>query len=146
MNRITDYLTNDHHRCDDLFAAAEIAGSAEDWRQAAARLADFGALLEHHFAMEEQVLFPAFEEETGMTQGPTAVMRSEHRQIRELMECLTQALTEHDREAFLGYADTLNTMIQQHNMKEEGILYRMSDRVLQARQSELIEAMEGVGR
>ena len=45
----------------------------------------FQDALLHHFAMEEEVMFPAFEARTGMTQGPTAVMRSEHRQMTDLL-------------------------------------------------------------
>ena len=42
----------------------------------------FQALVLQHFCAEEQVLFPAFEEQTGMLTGPTQVMRSEHMQLR----------------------------------------------------------------
>ena len=38
-----------------------------------------------HFEMEEAVLFPAFEEATGMTQGPTMVMHAEHVQMKGVL-------------------------------------------------------------
>ena len=41
--------------------------------------------LHRHIAWEEEILFPLFEEKTGMTDGgPTFVMREEHRQIKAL--------------------------------------------------------------
>lgn len=144
MSTLADYMTNDHRRCDDRFALAEAAVHAGLWELAATHAAEFGAAIKHHFQMEEQVLFPAFEEETGSLQGPTAVMRSEHTQIRALLADLNEALWQRAREDFLGCADTLNTLIQQHNMKEESILYRMSDRVLAERRAELLEAMSGM--
>ena len=33
-------------------------------------------------------MFPSFEEVTGMTQGPTMVMRMEHNQMRSILEDL----------------------------------------------------------
>ncbi len=39
--------------------------------------AAFTSDLFHHFDMEEKVMFPTFEEKTGMTGGPTQMMRME---------------------------------------------------------------------
>lgn len=76
------------------------------------------------------MLFPAFENATGMTQGPTQVMRMEHGQMRELTEQMNQALAAQDADAFAGAAETLLILMQQHNMKEENILYPMCDQAL----------------
>jgi len=54
---------------------------------------------------------------------------------------LTDALTRRDKIAYLGHSESLNIMLQQHNMKEENILYPMTDRVLAAQQRELVEEM-----
>lgn len=77
-------------------------------------------------------MFPAFEAATGMTQGPTQVMRMEHRQMRGLMAQMQQAWAERDGEAFAGAAETLLILMQQHNMKEENILYPMCDQHVMA--------------
>jgi DUF438 domain-containing protein len=90
----------------------------------------FQAAIEHHFDMEEQVLFPAFEQQTGIVQGPTMMMRSEHQQMRGLLFQLKDAMERQEEEDFLDTTETLLIMMQQHNMKEEGILYPMSDEQL----------------
>jgi len=123
-------MTDDHRRCDDEFAAAEQAAAAADWSAAVAAFASFRDDVEHHFAAEESLLFPAFEEKTGMYMGPTQVMRSEHVQMRELMQAAADALAAKDAEAYAGNAETLLIMMQQHNMKEENILYPMCDQHL----------------
>ncbi|MBT3836906.1 MAG: hemerythrin domain-containing protein, partial [Thiotrichales bacterium] len=79
---------------------------------------------------EEEILFSAFEEATGSAQGPTMVMRMEHEQMRSLLQNLQQAVESRDAEQALGVADTLMIMMQQHNMKEEQMLYPMIDRSL----------------
>jgi hemerythrin-like domain-containing protein len=145
MDTITGYLSSDHARCDDLFAAAETAVSKGRWDEAAALFGGFEEGLERHFAMEEKVLFVAFEKATGSSAGPTAVMRMEHAQIRSIMTLLHDAMANRDADDFLGHAETLNTMIQQHNMKEESILYPMTDRMLSTEREPVLEAMNAIG-
>lgn len=127
MDSIAALLTHDHRRCDHLFAAAEALAAAADWPAAAAAVADFARELETHFCAEEETLFPRFEAATGMTGGPTAMMRAEHADMRASVRLLQEAIAAHDRDEFAGEADTLLIMMQQHNMKEEHILYPMCD-------------------
>lgn len=130
MQSISDFMSADHHRCDDLFAAAEEAADGGNWDKTETGLRDFLDSMRHHFAMEEEVLFPAFEERTGMTMGPTQVMRMEHQQMRSLFEAMAQAAEKHDKADFLGQCETLLVLMQQHNLKEEQILYHMADQAL----------------
>lgn len=140
METITAFLTDDHRRCDRLFADAEHAVSRTEWDAAARTHTALIAAMEHHFSMEESVLFPAFEGASGSPAGPTQVMRHEHAQMRELFGRLEQALNDRDVEAYLGEAETLLILLQQHNAKEEQILYPMSDRMIEA-PSEFVEKM-----
>jgi len=122
-------LTDDHKHCDDLFAAAEQA-AGRDAAAAQAAFARFREAMLAHFAGEEEILFPAFEARTGMRMGPTQVMRSEHAQMRELMDDAVDLLAAGKSDDFLGQAETLLIMMQQHNMKEENVLYPMCDQHL----------------
>lgn len=144
METINQYMTEDHRRCDELFAGAEDAASRGNWSACAEHFARFRDTIGHHFAMEETVLFPAFERATGMTSGPTQVMRGEHEQMRGLLELMNAGLNRHDRQAFLGHAETLLILMQQHNLKEENVLYPMADRSLRAEAGALVERMRAV--
>lgn len=126
MPTISEFMSTDHQRCDALFAEAEAAAPAA----AAQAFATFAEAMQHHLAMEEQVLFPAFEQATGNSMGPTRIMRMEHEQMRELFGQMGEALAAHDANTFAGLAETLLILMQQHNLKEEQILYPMSDRAL----------------
>jgi hemerythrin-like domain-containing protein len=101
----------------------------------------FSAALERHFGVEEGELFPAFERRTVMTDGPTEMMRMEHAEIRELLAQLRAALEAADATEFLGVADTLNILMQQHNLKEEQVLYALLDEALGGEADALLAAL-----
>lgn len=131
MSDLSSMMSVHHRYCDECFAEAERAGDSRDWSSCAASTARFVEAMKAHFAAEEIVLFPAFESVTGITTGPTRMMRMEHAQMRELLEQMLAAANEMDQENFLGTAETLLVMMEQHNMKEEHILYPMCDQHLQ---------------
>ena len=127
MTSIKNVMTHDHRRCDDLFAEVEQAVDAQQWDRASIAFSSFAIAMRQHFAAEEEILFPAFELKSGMTMGPTQVMRGEHVQMNELIAAAMDALSAKDADDYSGNADTLLIMMQQHNMKEENVLYSMCD-------------------
>lgn len=130
MPTISDYLSADHQRCDSLFASAEAAAAENHPAAASEAFVAFQEAMLHHLDMEESILFPAFEQATGSNMGPTRIMRMEHAQMRELFEQMQDALAGKDTDTFAGLAETLLILMQQHNLKEEQILYPMTDRAL----------------
>lgn len=141
MSSISESMTRDHRACDERFAAAEGAAAKGDWLRAASDFAAYRAAMERHLTIEEETLFPAFERHTGMTAGPTAVMRAEHAEMRDLFERLAAAATAQDADEFLGLAETLNLLMQQHNMKEEQVLYTLMDESLGGEADSLLAAL-----
>jgi len=127
MTTIDEVMTAGHRTCDRYFAEAEAAVADEAWSRAEDAWSHFSRVLDKHFTrFEEELLFPAFEEVNG-PDGPTQMMRMEHTQMRTLVKQMRSVLSVRDRQAFLGLAETLMLLIQQHNMKEEQILYPMMD-------------------
>lgn len=137
MNAPTQLLPDHHKHCDDLFVAAENAAACADWAAATAAFARFRAQMEAHFAVEEKLLFPGFEAATGMSDGPTRMMRLEHEQMRTLLDQLAQSCAARDGDGYAGIAETLLMLLQQHNMKEENILYPMCDQALGPRAEQI---------
>lgn len=135
-------MTEDHRHCDDLFADAEQAMSKKNLDAASAAFNHFRHSMLAHFDTEEKTLFPTFEAKTGMSMGPTQVMRMEHAQIRVLMDDAVEALKRGNADDYLGVADTLVIMMQQHNMKEENILYPMCDQHLAGETPALLARLE----
>jgi iron-sulfur cluster repair protein YtfE (RIC family) len=141
MHKVSSFLDHDHARCDALYVQSVAFVIARDWERAAKRFSDFSDSLLRHMAMEESIVYPAFEEELGTATGPTQSMRSEHLLLRGLLHRLSESIEQKNVIEFSDHADTFRITMQQHNLKEEGILYPMVDRVLRRRHGELVSAM-----
>lgn len=125
MGAIFEFMSRDHDRLDAIFKqflAAPDAGQARDL------FTQFDTGLRAHIVWEEEMLFPPFEEQTGMRDsGPTAVMRREHREIKQLLQTIGDAVGER------APADAVSALIDvltEHNQKEEQILYPWLDESL----------------
>ncbi|CDI04468.1 conserved hypothetical protein [Candidatus Competibacter denitrificans Run_A_D11] len=141
---IAEFLTAEHRCCDENFAVVEEAAQAGDTARCQREFQQFQAAMEWHFQKEEEELFPTFEQTTGNTMGPTRVMRLEHQQMREALAEMQGALGQGDLDEFLGQSETLLILMQQHNIKEEQILYPMCDRFLASNAAAVIAAMQAV--
>ena len=133
MQSITDTLSADHHRCDGIFTETEALISRGEWGRGGARFGDFSDAMEHDF-----------ERRAGGSAGPTQVMRMEHAQMRELLEDMRASIELREQDTFLGLSETLLVIMQQHNAKEEQILYRMADQILGDFVADVIDRMEAV--
>lgn len=133
---IHQHYSEDHDRLDDLFRQFQQARTS-DGARARALFDEFKAGLERHIVWEEEILFPAFEQKTGITEGPTQVMRIEHREIKGFLGTIAAKLAAGDFATASEEAGLL-AVLGPHNEKEEGILYPMIDRVTDARDLDTI--------
>ncbi|MCB4742794.1 MAG: hemerythrin domain-containing protein [Sulfurovum sp.] len=142
---ILQFMTNEHRECDTIFATAEQAVANSDWEMAEKAFLSFSNETLIHFKREEEELFPAFETQTGNMQGPTQVMRYEHEQVKGLIGKLAEAMEAKDKDAYLSLCESMMILLQQHNMKEEQMLYAMCERLLSPNfKEETLEKMKQV--
>ncbi len=128
---IHQHYSEDHDRLDGLFRQFRELKAA-DGARARVLFGEFKSGLERHIVWEEEILFPAFENKTGITQGPTQVMRIEHREIKGFLQAIAGKLDAGDFATDREEVGLL-AVLGPHNEKEEGILYPMIDRVTDAR-------------
>jgi hypothetical protein len=64
--------------------------------------------------------------------------------MRVVIHDLRSALEAKDAEQYLGLSETFLVLMQQHNFKEEGILYSMMDQVLGDQGEKLIAQLDSV--
>jgi uncharacterized protein (DUF2249 family) len=141
---IEELYSFDHRRCDDIFILVETAAQAGDIDKAQKSFAEFLLGMNHHFSMEEDGFFPAFEQATGMTQGPTMVMRMEHQQMRGLFTQMQEAVDKGDSEGISRITSTLMVVMRQHNIKEEQMLYRMGGMHLSSEADALLRKVQAL--
>jgi uncharacterized protein (DUF2249 family)/hemerythrin-like domain-containing protein len=138
---VQEALSWDHARLDALEAAAFGARSQGDLPEAFDLYAEFSLGLRRHIGFEEDLLFPAFELGTGMppAAGPTAVMRMEHREIERLLESIAAGIGDAAAEVDALRA-RLHVVLDNHNVKEERVLYPTIDQMLGAKDAQRLVA------
>ncbi len=144
MTTIAEFMASDHKACDEEFATAETSALTEDWDDARAAFKAFRDDMARHFRMEEEILFPALADAGGPA-GPVQVMLMEHEQIRELLRQMDEAAERQDGQEYSGLSETLLMVMQQHNYKEENILYPIADHILAKDRGTLLDRLQAVG-
>ncbi len=139
-------LHQEHQECDQAFAEAEVAALKGRLDAAKEPVEKCIHLNRRHFEIEETLLFPAFEAATGSQGGPTQVMRMEHEQMKALLQRMETAFHEGDLTQLARVGETLMILMQQHNLKEENMLYPMMDQVLAPQREKLIEELKNYPR
>ncbi|MDH5253698.1 MAG: hemerythrin domain-containing protein, partial [Nitrospira sp.] len=87
---ITKFYEKDHDRLDELFKTFQ-GLKRTDFVKAKDAFKEFKIGLQRHIVWEEDLLFPLWEERTGMIEdGPTPVMRFEHSQIKQYLDAIHQ--------------------------------------------------------
>jgi uncharacterized protein (DUF2249 family)/hemerythrin-like domain-containing protein len=128
---VNEALSWDHDRLDDLESRAFAARDRGDFAEAKACYAVFAFGLRRHIRFEEELLFPEFESRIGLSpsMGPTAVMRDEHREILECLGRIERGIGESNSD-LESVRHALHSVLGNHNLKEENIVYPETDRAL----------------
>ncbi len=135
---LTAWFARCHRTCDDLWAQVETAVEKGNEAEIVSTTSQFVAKTQKHLQIEEELLFPMLGQATGMgTFGPVGVMLAEHEQMKRLLQLIEEHSQNGNGEQVIDLGDTLLMLTQQHNIKEEQILYPMSEDVLASQWSEL---------
>lgn len=147
-NSFSGLLSNEHHRLEALWTDARSTLENGAPVERTAPVEALGKELRRHIRDEEEVLFPAFEERTGMkTGGPTTVMRMEHRQMEALVRDMITTLGRGgDSAQVVERANAFSSLMESHDKKEEGMLYPMMDRAFGEEEGSALLARTSLGR
>ena len=134
---ISAFYEQDHDRLDELFKAFQKM-KRSDFPKAKEAFKAFKFGLQRHIVWEEDVLFPLWEERTGMSEGgPTFVMRAEHRQIGQQLEAIHGKVADQNPDSDQEEQALLD-LLGTHNMKEERVLYPAIDQLTSAEEREAV--------
>lgn len=119
-------MSRDHDKLEVIFKKFKKYRS-EKSPQAKKLFFKFKQELERHIAWEEEILFPSFEKKTGIHEdGPTTIMRIEHKDIKRYLEGILNKISNGDFETE-NLEKLLIGTLADHNHKEEMILYPWID-------------------
>ncbi|MDP2653167.1 MAG: hemerythrin domain-containing protein [Candidatus Omnitrophota bacterium] len=136
---VSVFYTHDHDQLDGFFKEFQ-ASKHLDYPMAKGFFKQFKFGLQRHILWEEEILFPCFENKTGLVDsGPTWVMREEHRQIEAVLELLHQKVRRADP-ASDEEESLLSSILAEHNRKEEEVLYPALDRLTSPEEKQAIFA------
>jgi len=131
MESISSYMQQDHVVIDGIAERAVGAAEARDWGVLARDGAEFLRRLRQHIEVEENVLFPAFEQRTGMSAGgPSVQMREEHEQMQPILAQMQSAVAAQDGAGYQRATKALLDILMPHNQKEEQMMYPMLDEAM----------------
>jgi hemerythrin-like domain-containing protein len=130
-------LKADHQRVKDLFAQYEAADNVETKRTVAEQAF---VELETHAQLEENVFYPAVNEDTD--EGPALVQESlsEHEMVKTLIQELRSMA--HDTDAFDANFQELIQNVSHHVEEEESEMFPLAEQELAEDLEELSEEMQ----
>jgi hemerythrin-like domain-containing protein len=137
MNDHANWLQHDHVDYEALLLDCQTAAEEEDWRAVKQLFEELVARVRVHMAMEEEILYPAYEEAMDAPQGPTQALREEHDEIHRLLRDLSRVLVANDSDIFLESLLPLEKVMTKHHEKEEEIFLPMAGHALLAQQDEI---------
>ncbi|QQG44602.1 MAG: hemerythrin domain-containing protein [Candidatus Roizmanbacteria bacterium] len=125
-NSINDFMSRDHDRLELIFKKYEKLRQNKS-SSATKSFSQFKRGLEQHIVWEEEILFPLFEDKTGIKQdGPIQVMCQEHKDIKNYLAKIINKIEKEDFKTE-ELENQLIAILSDHNHKEEMILYPWID-------------------
>lgn len=144
MNEDPNWLYHDHLDMEDLLEAAAAATRQQKWNTVEHMLGKLVDRLKRHMRIEEEVLFPAYEQVPGTAPQPTEALRRDHDGIVNWCRDLHYATQARDPVAFLGSLQTLRELLAAHDQKEENFFLPMAGHSLTPEKAAVLERLKAL--
>lgn len=141
VSNISTLMSQDHRDCDNAYEMIETFLEQKNFTMAKNAFVKWRDTNLKHFSIEEEILFLETIKAMGVKIPPIMVMEMEHVQIRNCFLEIEKSLQAEDITKFHQLAEACMIMIQQHNMKEEQILYPIIDRAILATQEDVLSTI-----
>lgn len=142
MSNTDNWLSHDHSMYEELLSQAQDAVDVEDWEAAANVFAELVWHLKSHMAMEEEVLYPAFDRQVNISDNPTEALIEEHDSIVRTLTDLSALLKSKDPDHILDCLARLQELMLKHHEKEEDIFLPMASLLMQGLEQELSQMLK----
>ena len=137
MSGTDNWLEHEHSLYEDLLSQCQEAVENEQWGAVDRLFEQLVSSLKRHMALEEEVLYPAYESSAHAPQGPTRALREEHDQIVRLVSDMAPVIKSRGSEHTLECLVHLERQMIKHHEKEEDIFLPMASHILDAQRAEI---------
>jgi len=141
MNSTDNWLVHEHSLYEDLLSECHDAVENEDWESVNLIFNQLVMHLKRHIALEEEVLYPAYESAPHAPQGPTTALRQEHSTIIRMIQDMVPVMKSRNSEHLLECLAHLENRMIKHHEKEEDIFLPMASHILNASHDELLRKL-----
>jgi len=141
MSNTDNWLVHEHSLYENLLSRCRDAVETEDWGNVDQITHELVTHLKRHMALEEEVLYPAYESSPQAPQGPTMALREEHTNIVRLIQDTARVIRSRDSDHVLECLAHLEHQMIKHHEKEEDIFLPMASHILNANRDELLRKL-----
>ena len=142
MNKIANWLIHDHRRYEEALEDCEVAAEEECWGEAVKLFKAFAEELKLHMLMEDEVLYPLLEKESGDPYGDLAELNDEHENLVRLLCDLIYVIKEKDFDHFEKSLKPLHKAMTDHNNNEEKVFQSLGTEAVLLRRDEVMSRLD----
>lgn len=142
MNSDDNWLVHDHSVYEDILFKCQDFVESGEWEEAKRAFNELVDHLKGHMAMEEEVLYPAYENRVKSRTSPTEILREDHDQLVRLVRDMIQVFRSRDTGHVLDCLSHLERQMITHHEKEEDIFLPMASVILDENKEEIIAQLK----
>ena len=141
MNKTSNWLIHDHRKYDEMLTQCEMAAEMADWKDAVRLFNEFTTDLKLHMQMEDEVLYPLFEQKDADPENEMTGLHEEHENIVRLLRDLACVIKNKNIDHFMESLEPLHETMNEHNMHEEAVFLSLGSDSLLTRRDEIMDKL-----
>jgi len=138
MNESNNWLIHDHHKYDEMLTECEMAAEMADWKDAVRLFKEFTGDLKLHMLLEDEVLYPIFEQKEIDSEDGIAELQDEHENLVRLLRDLVEVIKTKNIDHFMESLLPLHKAMNEHNEHEEAVFRHLGSDALLTRRDEIM--------
>jgi hypothetical protein len=144
MNKDANWLVHDHRKFDEALEDCELAAEVEDWKTAVKLFNTFVEDFKLHMLMEDEVLYPLLEKESGDPNEHLALLSHEHDDLVRLLGDLVYVIKTENFDHFKESLQPLHKAMVQHNDHEEMAFLSLGTASFLLRRDEILSRLDAL--
>ena len=139
---VEPWLNHDHKQFESAVYCCRSVCDDEDWGTVRNLFQDFLSSYVMHMQLEEDVLFPMYEERAETPTGAIISLREDHAQILGLAKHIRDLLERGDTQSVPNHMSSLYRLVTKHHKNEEEIFLPMARETLLSDKDKMLSELK----